>query len=231
MKYNILSPLLDLFFPPTCVVCNHSLIQQEEYVCIDCLLKLPFTRLSLSEPNLAEQKFWGLCDVEQVFALIYYDKGSPYNQLIQKLKYHNQPKLGLLLGALITQHLPFSFFESIDEIIPLPIHPNKKKLRGYNQADWIAQGIKNNTNIPIRTDRVIKVIHNTSQTRKGLYERRLNVENVYQANPNVSELEGKHILLVDDVLTTGSSLCACCQALQDKVNVKVSIVTFALTRN
>lgn len=231
MKSDLVTSLIDLLFPPTCVVCKHSLRQQEQYICIECLRKMPYTRLSLTEPTIADKKFWGLCKVEKVYSLIYYEKGSPYNQLIQSLKYHNQYKLGLLLGTLLAQRLPLSFFESIDEIIPLPIHPKKQKQRGYNQAEWIAKGIQQIVQIPIRLDRVYKIVHNTSQTRKGVYERRMNVEQVFQVDPAIQELHHKHILLIDDVLTTGATLCSCCQALQESVDVNISILTFALTRD
>ncbi|MGL5262804.1 MAG: ComF family protein [Bacteroides sp.] len=231
MIQNLLYALIDLFFPPSCVVCHHSLKQQEQYICMHCLCKLPYTRLSLSEPNPADQKFWGLCSIEKVFALIYYEKGSPFNHLIHALKYKNQAKIGLILGSLIAQNLPSSFFSTIDEIIPLPIHPEKQKIRGYNQAEWIAKGIQQKTSLPIRTDRVYKVIHNSSQTDKGVYERRVNVQNVYQAAQSIGELENKHVLLVDDVLTTGATLCSCCETLQQAVLVKISILTFALARD
>ncbi len=229
MIKQLLTSVLDVIYPPTCMICQRALYEKEQYICLSCLNELPLTRLSYSEVNEADKIFWGLVEVEKVMSFIYYEKGSNFNHLLHNLKYKGYYQLGTTLGQLMAQGIDPCFFKTIDFIIPVPIHPKKEKLRGYNQSLWLSKGIQRVYSIPIDCDTLQKGVFTESQTRKGVYERRTNTEDVFQLNPN-KRMEGKHILLVDDVLTTGATLTACCSLLKSEMNVKVSILTFALTR-
>ena len=224
-----ISDLIDLIFPRHCCVCGEILSRQERDICLNCLYHLP--KIEPHHKVEIEKTFWGKVEIERATSFIYYRKGSPYNALIHKLKYRNAPQIGVRLGAMVADEIQESgFFDGITLIVPLPLSKKKLRKRGYNQCDYIARGISEKTGIPVATDLIKRTKANETQTHKTRDERWLNVEGIFSAT-KPQAMEGQHILLVDDILTTGSTLCSCVKAIKSCCDCKVSILTLALTYN
>lgn len=223
-----ISDLLDLLLPRHCLVCGEILSREEKYICLNCRLQLP----RIEKKQLAEMQkiFFGIAEIESVASYMYYRKGSPYNKLLHQLKYNNRPDIGVRLGAEAATAIKDSrFFEKIDLIIPLPLSKKKLRKRGYNQCDHIAKGISQITGIPIAGNCIKRNIANESQTHKHREERWLNVEGIFSVT-NAEELQGKHILIVDDVLTTGATIASCAKTIL-ATGCRVSIFTIAYSNN
>ena len=224
-----ISDLIELIFPRHCCVCGEVLSRQEQDMCLDCLYKLPkIEKIHLSE---LEKVFWGRFDVERVTAYFYYQKESPYNRLLHKMKYGNHPEVGMRLALMAAEQLSKEgFFDGIDAIVPLPLSKKKRRQRGYNQCDYIAEGLSQITGIPVLKDCVVRNKSNETQTHKTRDERWRNVEGIFSlANPEL--IEGKHILLIDDILTTGATLTNCAIAIKSGCNCRISVFTLAYTYN
>lgn len=219
-----ISDLLDIIFPRHCLVCGDILARDEQDLCLRCLIELPL----VDERHAAEieKNFWGIIPVERATSYIYYRKGSPYNTLLHHLKYKNRPDIGIRLArnAALELHKK-NFFDGIDLIIQLPLSKKKLRKRGYNQCDYIAKGISQVTNIPVSTDIVIRKKANETQTHKTRDERWKNVEGIFSLT-NPDDLRGKHILLIDDVLTTGATITSCAKTILE-ADCKISIFTVA----
>ncbi|HBL74453.1 MAG: amidophosphoribosyltransferase [Bacteroidetes bacterium GWF2_42_66] len=229
MQFNIstyLNDFIELFFPRICLVCGNNLLNREELVCLQCLHELPRTNFHLQERNPVAEIFYGRVQLEAATSFFFFNKGSQYQKLIHALKYKGMKEIGILLGKHFAIDLAkSSSFASVDIICPVPLHPKKEKKRGYNQSEFIALGIAERMEKPLSTDNLARLIYTDSQTRKGRYERWENVEGIFGLN-RPDEFEGKHILLIDDVLTTGSTLEACASAILSVTrNTKVSIAT------
>jgi len=219
--------LLELFFPTLCVACGNRLVTQEKFLCIDCWLDLPVTNFHYNTENKVAQLFWGRVKIENATAFFAYNKGSKYQHLIHFIKYKGMKELGFETGRRFGIALSESpGFNSVDIIVPVPLHPKKQKIRGYNQSEWIAKGISDTLKKPVSTDNLKRNLHTSTQTRKNRYERWENVENIFET-VKPEEFTGKHILLIDDVVTTGSTLESCAFQLLQVENVKVSIATLA----
>lgn len=219
--------LLELFFPTLCVTCGNRLITQEKYVCIDCWLDLPVTNFHFKPENKVAQLFWGRVKIENATAFFAYNKGSKYQHLIHFIKYKGLKELGFITGQRFGTVLSTSGeYKTIDLIVPVPLHPKKEKKRGYNQSEWISKGISETFGKPVSVNNLRRNLHTSTQTRKNRYERWENVENIFEVN-QPDEFKGKHILLIDDVVTTGSTLESCALQLLLIENVKVSIATLA----
>lgn len=230
MKIRIINSLLDILYPPICKVCNTALFDKERDICLKCIKDMPLSRLEFQNDNDADRLFWGIVEFEKVLSFMNYSKGSSYTHLLLSLKYRGDKKIGLKLGRLMAKQLPKAFFEPIDYIVPVPLHPTKQKTRGYNQAEWLAKGIQEVYPIPVLVDALIKTQATESQTVKGALERRSNASHMFAFNP-AYDLRDKHILLLDDVLTTGATLIACREALSSSEPLKVSALTFAISKS
>ena len=219
--------LLDLFFPTLCVTCGSRLVTQEKFLCIDCWYDLPVTNFHFNTENKVAQLFWGRVKIEYATAYFGYNKGSNYQHLIHFIKYKGLKELGFETGRRFGTALSASpEFNSVDFVVPVPLHPKKQKIRGYNQSEWIAKGISESMKKPVSVDNLKRNLHTSTQTRKNRYERWENVENIFKVN-RPEEFAGKHILLIDDVVTTGSTLESCAFQLLKIENVRVSIATLA----
>ena len=224
-----ISDLIDLIFPRTCVVCGELLSPQEKDICINCLSTLPkIEKIHLDE---IEKSFWGKVEIERATSFMYYHKNSPYNNLIHRLKYKNRPDTGDRLAFLAAKEIAESgFFDDIDAIVPLPLSKRKMRQRGYNQCDYIAKGLSRATGVPVIKNAVKRLKSNETQTHKSRDERWQNVEGIF-ALSDATLLEGKHILLIDDILTTGATLASCAKSIQEGCQCKISIFTLAYTYN
>ena len=222
-----LSDLLNLFFPNYCQSCGNALVQQEEVICHHCLFSLPKTGFHLHNENPVSRLFWGRVDINSAASYLFFSKGGNVQHLLHSLKYKGHHETGVFLGEMYGKELKNSnLFNSSQIIMPVPLHPIKKRIRGYNQTEKIANGLSKSMDIPCSTDNLSKVVNTESQTTKTRYERWQNVKDAFQIN-NPAEIEGKHILLVDDVLTTGATIEACATKLLEVPETRVSVVTLA----
>lgn len=222
-----INDFFNLFFPDLCIVCNSHLVSQEELICTKCLYNLPKTNYHNQIDNPVSQLFWGRTKIEYATAYFTFSKGSIYQDMMHKFKYHGNKEIGFVLGKSLGNQLRNSVFNEIDVIIPVPLHKSKLKKRGYNQSEWIAKGLSETMLKPFDVKSCIRSVATTTQTRKSRFERWKNVENIFMIT-NEKALIGKHILLVDDVVTTGSTLEACTNVLLEVKNTKISIAALAV---
>ncbi|MBT3385620.1 MAG: ComF family protein [Prolixibacteraceae bacterium] len=222
-----LNDILELFFPSLCISCGDRLISQEKFLCVNCWLDLPVTNFHLNSNNKVAQLLWGRARIENASSFFSYKKGSKYQKLIHFVKYKGLKELGFETGRRFGFVLAESVnFNSVDLIVPVPLHPWKLKKRGYNQSEWIAMGMAESMNKQISSNNLFRKEHTSTQTRKNRFERWQNVEGIFGVN-KPEEFSGLHILLIDDVITTGSTLEACAFQLLKIENTKVSIATLA----
>ncbi len=221
---------VSLFYPRCCVVCEGFLAEPEKGFCVSCDIHLPRTYLHLLENNPVEKIFWGRTTVEKVASWFYYKKGSDSDRLIHQLKYNQYKELGNILGRnMATELLGSGFFEGIELLVPVPLHPKKHQMRGYNQSHRIACGVASVTRLPVITQALVKIEETGSQLSKGVYQRWENTSNTFEViRPEL--FRNRHILLIDDVITTGATLIACCRAVENIPHVKISILTLAATQ-
>lgn len=222
----------DFFFPRLCPICERKLLPDEKGICTSCLLGLPFTHIGNCLGNDMEKNFWGRFPVQRSTSLFYYTKGSSVAHILHAMKYHHRPQLCKEMGVLMAQELHKSgFFLDIDYIVPVPLHRKRQQERGYNQSEQLAQGISLQTNLPICTTALARTRNNRTQTHKSGFERWQNTEQLFCSTPQAIELlTNKHILLIDDVLTTGATLVACADALSTVPDIRISVATLAWTR-
>ncbi len=221
----------ELVYPNKCHACGENLKQGEDLLCTDCLYHLPRTNFHKHpEENAVAELFYGISNVKYASAYYFFDKGSRYRSLIHSLKYKNAPQVGVSMGKYFGAELRDSVFSEIDVIVPVPLHPKKMHIRGYNQSEKIGVGLSEGIGIKQDTENLIRAVFTETQTKKNVEERRKNVESVFTVkNPQL--FEGKHILLIDDVVTTGSTLASCADELLKIPNVKVSIVCLAIAKH
>jgi ComF family protein len=223
--------LISLIYPRLCQVCENSLFRNEQVICMKCRHHLPRIRFEDNTANPAAQVFWGRTPLRFVFTAFYYNKGNAVQQLVHRLKYRGNKETGLFLGGEIgKQIVKTNGYDDIDFIIPVPLHPKKQKQRGFNQSEIIARGIARETNIPLNNKLLCRTSFTATQTRKSKYERWKNVESIFEVRDE-NAIRGKHILLVDDVITTGATLEACALSLLLTEGVRVSIAAIAYTRS
>ncbi|MDD2551563.1 MAG: ComF family protein [Dysgonamonadaceae bacterium] len=221
----VLEELAHFFFPNCCVVCKNKLLPTERGVCLQCLYKLPKTDNFKEPDNYGEILLAGRFPFERFASFCVFTQDGLLQSLIHEFKYNHKPYIAELLGVIYGKDLLGSeFLRTIDVIVPVPLHPKKKLNRGYNQAEAFANGLSKATSVKVSVDELIRVIDNPTQTKLTQTQRWENVEGIFDVRNN-RVFENKHVLLVDDVITTGSTLEACAYALLKCENVKISIAT------
>lgn len=220
---------IELIFPQTCVVCNDLLRYTEKHVCTACLLDIPQIYMHNKLHNPLEELLWGQVHFARASAYMYYNSQSPYSHIILSFKYHNNYKAAIFMGELFGRELLKSgFLETIDCIIPLPLHKKKEKLRGYNQSYYIAVGIARVSGIAIEHKAVVRTIHTSTQTKKSKEERLHNVKDIFFVE-QPERIAQKHVLLLDDIITTGATCISCGESILNQANVKqLSIAALGL---
>jgi Predicted amidophosphoribosyltransferases len=227
---SLWNSFVSVFYPQTCVVCDRALIEGEEFFCLHCLLNIPFAGYRNFVDNSAAERLKEKFLFQKASSLLYYTKGGAAQKIIAEIKYRRNIKLGKWMGCLMAREMQANdFWEDIDCIVPVPLHKKRRRQRGYNQAEVIAQGITEIVNIPVDTHTVYRKIYNPSQTKKGSFERWQNTRDIFGLSED-SCFENKHVLIVDDVLTTGSTIEACARTIAKSRNTRVSIVTLAVTQ-
>ncbi len=218
-----------LFFPKTCVCCDEQLVKNEIEVCLKCRFELPITNFTDEKENGVEQIFYGRVKIEFATALLFYRTKGISQKLIYQLKYKGKQGVGNILGEWLGLELKESSrFLSIDYIVPVPLHPKKLKKRGYNQLSTFGNSISQILEVPLIHDVLIKKFVTNTQTLKRRFERWKNVNEIFYLN-DASIFKNKHILLIDDVITTGATLEACALELSKTEDIKISIATMTFT--
>ena len=220
-----------LFYPRTCAVCGSDLVKGEEVICINCLYEIPLTQFWEQEDNPVAKIFWGRVSIERACAYFFFAKGSKYRPLLHRLKYKGHREIGVELGKQFGNILSRSeFYANIDFVVPVPLHAKKLRVRGYNQAEAIAEGIATALGKPVSTTHLVRTEHTETQTRKSRIERIKNVSQAFAVR-NAEEITNKHLLLVDDVVTTGATLEVCASKLLEVTGCRVSIGALAFASN
>lgn len=220
---------VDTIYPRVCCVCHRSLTAGEEVICLHCLDRLPRTFAHRSSFNTIHKRLAGHVLVDRAAAWFHYYRGSEFAALIHDAKYHSMPETGRKSAAIFASEIAADgFFEGIDLILPVPMHKLKLLSRGYNQSYMIAKGLRDVTGINIGANLIALRGHST-QTHKNAWHRLLNARNLY-AVEDADEIDGKHLLIVDDVVTTGATLLACIEAVHEAAPAaRISVLVLAAT--
>ncbi len=226
---KLLRNLLELFFPRNCCVCGELLVGDEHDICSRCLLNLPEAYNALGEENFVERRLMGRIPIVAVTALLTFKHGNDTQTLLHQIKYQGNERLALTMGRQMGIRLSESKrFDDVDLIIPVPLHPRKERQRGYNQSLLLCQGITQNFPRPIEQNNLIRTQHTSSQTHKNRQQRLENMKGVFTVK-EPDRLKGKHLLLIDDVITTGATTEACCLSLLAVEGVRISVAALAVT--
>ena len=227
---KIFNALFDLFYPEACLTCNKPLLENEVSICTICRNDFPKTHFINYKDNQAEKIFYGRIKIEAAAAYYWYNKRNITQELIFQLKYRKHQEIGVLLANWMAYDIKKSSrFENIDTIIPVPLHPKKLQKRGYNQLTVFGETLAEELNADYIENILIKTKNTKTQTKAGRNKRWENVKNAYALNTETTEkIHNKHVLLIDDVLTTGATLEVCASLLLQIDNVKVSVLTIAM---
>lgn len=224
---SFINDFLSLFFPASCQICNAVLSKNEKLICTNCLGHLPYTQWHKDETNPLHSVFWGKIPIVGATAMFYFHKDNNVQKLMHQFKYKGIRELGFYIGKRYGAQLKEANpFKEVDFIIPIPLHPKKLKTRGYNQSDIFANGLSKAMKVDVLTDLLYRKVASETQTRKSKIERWENVKAIFDVR-NPEELMGKHILLVDDVITTGSTMEACAHVLLEIPDIKISVAAIA----
>lgn len=224
---RLTSDLISLLFPELCNACGTTLFHNEKLICIKCLYDLPFTDYHQYAENRVAKQLWGRVPLNAAMAMLYFRKGAKVQNLIHSLKYNGKTDVGLLLGKMMGERLRNSaLYQDVNVIIPVPLHPKKHKQRGYNQSGFIAKGLAESMDTGFNESNLIRSAFTESQTKKSRYNRYENMQDVFKVTLP-GEISNKHILLIDDVITTGATLEACANELLNAGAAKVSVAAVA----
>lgn len=221
-----------ILFPERCIQCGARLTVREEELCATCIFSLPLTRIHAEPGNGVERLFWAKIDIERASAFMYYIPNSETRLSFMRLKYQrHRPQMGHFFGRMMACDLADTdFFSTIDLIVPVPLSAQRRRQRGYNQAAQLALGIAAATGLPVCEEAVERHVDNPTQTHLNAHERSQNVKDIFRlVRPEL--VAGRHILLVDDILTTGSTILSCAETLAEAGGVRFSILTMGLSRH
>lgn len=225
---EVFESLFDLYFPNLCGSCNRNLRKGESVLCTRCRLYLPLTDHFTVSDNPFERLFYGRAAIRSAAALFGFQKGGGIQRMVHLLKYGGRTDIGVFAGRMIgEQLLENARFRGIDRIVPVPLHADRLRTRGYNQAECIAEGIASVTGWPIDTTTLRREKASETQTAKGRYDRSVNVEHIFRVR-QLAPAGVRHYLLVDDVVTTGATLVSCIQAIHASGSAEVSVASLAM---
>lgn len=229
---NLLHDILNFCFPRKCPVCGGRLYGNES-VCLSCLSVMPYTRYHSIPDNRLVQRLSYSVPIERASGLFFYSPSSPYHHILHQLKYRRCSWLGIGMGRLMATHISVgnaSFFKGVDALVPVPLHPNREKRRGYNQSALLAKGVSEVMGIPVVEDVISRVVDNPTQTHLTDTERWENVQGIFQLSTDAAiRLQGKHIMLVDDVTTTGATLTSCTEVIHKAVpQCRISVIVLSV---
>ena len=223
--------IINLFFPKVCSGCNSFLLTNENVICTVCRHDIPLTNHHLNPENDASKKFYGRIPILHASALFYFHKKGIVQQLIHNLKYKGHEEIGSIVGEWYSEDLSrMEFIQTVDEIIPVPLHPRKLKERGYNQVTVFGKALSSSLNLTYNDSLLIRNIYSKTQSKKNLLGRTEGIETIFDVSFSERD-HNKHFLLIDDVITTGSTLEACSRALLKIPGAKISIVCMAMAQS
>jgi ComF family protein len=208
--------LLSFFFPVNCPVCGKLMNGAGVSLCARCEYHMPRTGYTRHPDNPVSRLFWGRAPVQEGTALFRFEKGSPYQRLLHDLKYRGNREMGLYLGRLLGRSMEETVYAACELLIPVPIHRRRLRERGYNQSSLVARGVSQITGIPLCEGVLLRISSHPSQTSKGKYDRYMNVRDDFQLRRDPPDLNGRKILLIDDVVTTGATLETCATVLSER---------------
>lgn len=224
---TLINDFMSLIYPRRCEACSNLLFKHEFLICNLCTLNLPKSNYHKQPQNELEQVFAGRVPFTDVLSFYVFEKSGKVQRLLHNIKYQEQKELALFLGKQYAKELlKDGFGIRFDTIIPVPLHKNKLKQRGFNQSEWFAKGLSEELKIPLDTLSMTRLNETSTQTKKRKYERWENVEGIFKIN-DLAPLSGKHVLIVDDVITTGATIEAAWLALKEIQDVKVSVASLA----
>lgn len=223
----MLTDFISLIYPRTCAGCDESLLKHEQEICNFCYINLPKTNFHLQPFNPVKNIFYGRVELETASSFYLFHKKGSVQKIMHAIKYKGNQELATIIGIWYAEDL-YSDPPVMQSacIIPVPLHSRKLKQRGYNQSEAFAKGLAEGLKIPLNTSILRRMEHTASQTRKSRFERWENVEDMFEVTEDPS-LKHQHIILVDDVITTGATIEACCHALQKIEGVKISVLSIA----
>jgi len=223
----MLHAVMQLFYPHVCKGCGSDILEDENLLCLHCINTLPHTNFAVHANNPVEKIFWGRLPLASAMSEFYFAKGTVIQHLVHEFKYKGNKDVGMYLGAMMgSSFMSNNRISNIDALVPLPLYADKEHKRGFNQSAILCNGISEVMNIPVITGNVIRKRFTNTQTKKHRAERWENVQGSFEIK-NSSQLNGKHILLVDDVVTTGATLEACGREILNINDVRLSVATLA----
>jgi ComF family protein len=224
----MLKNIVNLFFPPVCAGCHSLLVSNENVICTVCRHNIPITNHHLNQENEAFKKFYGRIAVEHASALLYFHKKGIVQELIHNLKYKGHEEIGTVLGEWYAEDLKnLDIIQSVDTIIPVPLHKRKLRERGYNQVTNFGLALSNRLNISYNPTLLVRNVYSKTQSKKNLLNRSEGIDTIFDVTYSEKD-HNKHFLLIDDVMTTGSTLEACSHALLKIPGAKISIACMAM---
>jgi ComF family protein len=224
---KLFDDFISLIFPRICAACGELFFKNEEIICTKCLYKLPKTNFHCFADNPVMQIFWGRIELHSAAAFLNFTKSGRVQRLVHQLKYKSKTEVGILLGELYGRDLKKAvLFQTVDIVVPVPLHWKKQKKRGFNQSEMFGRGLAKSMNAKLDINTLSRRVDTETQTKKSKAERWENVRDVFELT-NPAHFEGKHILLVDDVITTGATMEASANTLLTIPGVKVSVATIA----
>jgi competence protein ComFC len=226
----LINDFMSLIYPRSCEACGQPLFRHERLICNLCILRLPKSDFHLKYPNTLSQTLGGRVPLEKTLCLYVFEKSGKVQRMVHAIKYQGQKELAILLGNMLAKEYMHPGNEiSFDSIVPVPLHPKKEKLRGYNQSVEFAKGISEVFKRPLHDDILIRVKESATQTRKKKFDRWENVEGIF-ALRDKGAFQNQHVLLVDDVVTTGATVDAAWQCLKEVEGLKISIACLAFAK-
>lgn len=227
---GFIEDFISLLYPRVCAACGNSLFKHEEIICAYCLYHLPKTNYHLLTDSPLDKVFWGRALLAHTAALYNFQKKSKVQHLIHQLKYKGRKDVGIQLGKILGADLiKADAFKDVSKVVPVPLHPDKQRKRGYNQSEQFAIGLAKSMQIEMDATSFIRTVDTETQTRKSRFARWENVKEIFKVT-DPSELAGKHILLVDDVITTGATLESAAHILLAVEGVKLSVACIGFAR-
>lgn len=227
MIKDYVNDFISLFYPRVCFACDKPLLRHEEFICTECLFTLPETNFHLRQDNPVINQFYGKINFNAAASLYYFSKGGKVQHLVHTFKYMGYKNIGLFVGKMYGEKLLSSpLFGDIKDIVPIPLHPSKLRQRGYNQAEYFAKGLALSMNATVHPGVLIRTHASETQTHKARFSRWENVKEIFTLRDG-DNLKGKHVMLVDDVITTGSTLEAAGNVLFGISDIKISVCSLA----